>query len=164
MSGGEHAGKLVPRDALHGPIKGSVAKVDSHQLGPGPMAGSAGTFRFEFNTDPTILARVWDGTTTTFSISTAGAVSTLAVQLTAITLEDGSGNVTGYFNGISGHLQATDGVASKYVNAAGRTNGDDADFISNPENGTIYTVRNSSDGKVYLTTRANGSWKAVECT
>lgn len=57
---------------------------------------------------------------------------------------------------------AADGLAGKYVSAAGRVNGADTDFTVTPPNGAMYVVRNSTDSKVYLTARANGAWKAIE--
>lgn len=62
------------------------------------------------------------------------------------------------------HYIAGDGFQGKYVSAAGRTNGADSDFTVTPADGAMEVVRNSSDGKVYLSVRANGAWTSVETT
>lgn len=53
-------------------------------------------------------------------------------------------------------------LAVPYVSSAGKTAFADGDFDHTPPNGALGIVRNSTDGKVYLTARANGAWKSVE--
>ncbi len=234
---------LHPRESLTQPQAGTVAEVAANQITGGAMRNSGGQWRFEFNTDPTILARVTNGTTTKFSVDASGnvvartitidpassslaaltitnsqatsadllrvensssaavlhIVNSGAIQATGGAVLSGLSIYTGNEVGVSdkpvaalvtGGLEfgpggttatdiklyrsaanvlktddqfiAADGLTGKYVSAAGRVTGADADFTVAPGDGTVYVVRNSTDGKVYLTARANGAWKAIE--
>lgn len=227
---GDFKGVLQPREAMVGPLAGTVAQVESTQVLQGIKASTSDSYRWEDNTDPVILARVWDGTTTVFEVRVNGQVNALQLgfvgyaddpESTPIIFLAGDGSTSAslaingpivagggagapaielYSNATDGRISlgadtyvflqtpvvyitstdtnlyrsaanvlktddqfiAADGLAGKYVSAAGRVNGADTDFTVTPPNGTMYVVRNSTDSKGYLTGRVNGAWKAVE--
>lgn len=59
---------------------------------------------------------------------------------------------------------AADGVQTKYLSGAGKVTAADGDFTATPPDGTLAVVRNTTDSKVRIFARANGSWVGVEAT
>ncbi len=69
---GEKAGQLVHQGRQ---------RVLAHDVTSGTKGSTSTTYRWEDNTDPVILARVWDGTTTAFSVDVEGFVSMTQVVI-----------------------------------------------------------------------------------
>jgi hypothetical protein len=67
-------------------------------------------------------------------------------------------------NGLNRFFGSDYGFPGRYVSSAGKTNLADSDFRTAPPNGATGTAHNTTDGKSYLCTRANGTWKSVEVT
>lgn len=62
----------------------------------------------------------------------------------------------------SGQFRAADGLRGIYLSGAGKTKAADGDFVVAPTDGMMAVVRNTTNGNVYLSARANGAWKSVQ--
>lgn len=82
----------------------------------------------------------------------AGLTQPLA-YIKGVKVLNAAGQTTGIFTD-------TDPFTGQYLSGAGKTTVVDGDFVA-PQNGMIATHYDTTAGKAYISTRANGSWKVM---